>query len=298
MRPQNLKSVIGQEQIKERLQISIDAAKKTQQVLPHILFDGPPGLGKTSLAEVVANELGADIQIANGANLRAVKNIMPYLMRTSYGTVLFIDEIHRCNKMVEEFLYPVMEDFRVDVGKKDVMTINLSRFTLIGATTNSGALSKPFYDRFALKFTLDFYTDDELSSLVKSNSEVLNIDLPDDAAKIIGSASRGTPRVAKSYLKWVMDFSISQDRPIDSKLVKDALELSDIGLDGTTKQDKVYLEVLNVATEPVGLATIEAVTGLGKDTILDTIEPFLLRKGIIKRTKKGRILSDRAKEFV
>ena len=294
LRPTTLNDVIGQSKIKQRLRISINAAKQQQQSLPHLLFDGPPGLGKTTLARVVAHELGSSIQIANGSNLRSIKNVLPYLARLTANSVLFIDEIHRLTTLVCEFLYCVMEDFRMDlVTEGEAVSIDLPNFCLIGATTEAGSLPPPLVDRFAYKFHLGLYSNDELSELLLKNSRKIQVDLSKECAKILAGASKDTPRVANSLLKWIKDYTLGKNQQTSPSLIKDALTLADIDPSGLDKNDKTYLRTLTEMdglNKPVGLLTLAAATSLNKDTITEQIEPFLLRRKLIKKTSKGRML--------
>ncbi len=290
LRPTHLKDIIGQEQIKKNLGILIKSAQLRNDSLPHLLFNGPPGLGKTTLSLAIAEEVG-DIQIANGANLRTIKCLLPYLARITEFSILFIDEIHRCRPIVEEILYPVMEDFRCDVPTKDEdISFDVPKFTLIGATTESGGLSKPLYDRFSHKFELQLYSDKELVQLTKINSSKLNVQIDDEACLILVGVCRGVPRIVNHLLEWVRDISLVKGYTYISKeIVKGAIKDLAISEDGLTVNDRYYLSLLSKSI-PTGLDTIAASTNLSKNTIESIIEPYLLTKGLIKKTGKGRIL--------
>ena len=301
LRPQKMSEMIGQRDVFNRLEISIRAAQKRNEPLGHILLDGPPGLGKTTFATCIPRELGVTMQITNGAILKAPKDIMPYLTTAEEGSVLFIDEIHRMQKTVEEFLYPAMEDFRVDwvigegVGAKTI-NFSLKRFTLIGATTRTGLISAPLRDRFQIREHLDFYTVDELAVIVRRSAGKLNIKIEEDAAYEIAYRSRGTPRLANNRLRWVRDYADAKaDGIITIAVANEALEMQGVDKLGLDPQDKRYLETIyrTFAGGPVGLETIAHTLNLEPDTISDEVEPFLLRSELLIRTPKGRCLTDK-----
>jgi Holliday junction DNA helicase RuvB len=296
LRPQRMSDMVGQREVYARLEIAVDAARKRKEPLGHILFDGPPGLGKTTFAICIPHELGTSIQIANGATLKAPKDIIPYLTNVEEGSVLFVDEIHRMQKTVEEFLYPAMEDFRIDLTLGDgvnARTINmqLKPFTLIGATTRTGLLSAPLRDRFQMREHLDFYTVSELTEIVRRNARKLRVDLDEDAAEEIASRSRGTPRIANNRLRWVRDYATSKaGGRAGLGVVIDALEMQGIDTLGLDLQDRKYLETIVrvFCGGPVGVEAVGHTINVPPDTLIDEVEPFLLRSELIIRTPRGR----------
>jgi holliday junction DNA helicase RuvB len=296
LRPQRLAEVIGQRSVAERLAIALEASRKRNEPLPHILFDGPPGLGKTTFATVLHNELGVELSITSGPALDKKMDVMPYLTNASEGSILFIDEIHRLPKTVEEFIYPVMEDFRVDVVLGEgisARTINLplKKFTIIGATTRSGMLSGPLRDRFHMHEHLDFYDVDDLARIIAVNSVKLRTTVSPDAALELAQRSRGTPRLANARLRWVRDYATARaDGHINLSIARDALDMQEIDTEGMDKQDRRYLETLiNVFHGgPTGVEAISATMNIALDTLSDEVEPYLLRRHFIVRTSRGR----------
>lgn len=296
LRPQRLDEVVGQRKVAERLAIALAAAKKRNEPLPHILFDGPPGLGKTTFATVLHNELGVELSITSGPALDKKMDVMPYLTNAAEGSILFIDEIHRMPKTVEEFIYPVMEDFRVDVVLGEGMsarTINLplKKFTIIGATTRSGMLSGPLRDRFHMHEHLEFYDVEDLARIVTVNARKLKTTVTPEAAWELAQRSRGTPRLANARLRWVRDYATARaDGQIDLKIARDALEMQEIDPEGMDRQDRRYLETLIAVFHggPTGIEAIAATMNLAVDTLDEEVEPYLLRRHFIVRTSRGR----------
>jgi holliday junction DNA helicase RuvB len=296
LRPQRLSEIVGQRQVAERLAIALDASRKRKEPLPHILFDGPPGLGKTTFATVLHNELGVELNMTSGPALDKKMDVMPYLTNASEGSILFIDEIHRLPVAVEEFIYPVMEDFRVDVVLGEGMsarTINLplKKFTIIGATTRSGMLSAPLRDRFHMHEHLEFYDPDDLAKIVLVNASKLRTTITDEAAWELARRSRGTPRLANSRLRWVRDYATARaDGHITMSIAHDALDMQEVDSEGMDKQDRRYLETLIKVFRggPTGAEAISATMNVAVDTLSDEVEPYLLRRHYIIRTPRGR----------
>lgn len=299
LRPQHMQEMVGQREVYARLQIAIDAALKRKEPLGHILFDGPPGLGKTTFATCIPRDLGVTFQIASGATLRAPKDVIPYLTNAEERSVLFIDEIHRMQKPVEEFLYPAMEDFRIDLTLGEginarTMNMPLRPFTLIGATTRTGLLSAPLRDRFQMQQHLEFYTLDELSEIVIRNARKLRVGIDAEGALEIAHRSRGTPRLANNRLRWVRDFTTSRhDGQITRPVARAALEMLGIDPIGLDPQDRKYLDTIArvFGGGPVGVEAVAHTMNLVTDTLIDEVEPFLLRSELIIRTPRGRRLT-------
>ena len=296
IRPKSFDSYIGQTALKETLKITIEAAKKREQPLDHLLFYGPPGLGKTTLAGVIAQQMGVEIKITSAPALERPRDIIGILMSLQGGEILFIDEIHRLNKIAEEILYPAMEDFFLDMttGKsQSVKTIRLPipKFTLIGATTKAGALSGPLRDRFGIIHRLEFYTEDELSQVVKRTAGILNIEIDEDGAHTIARRSRGTPRIANRLVKRVADFAlVKADGKITKNIANDALDtlkIDNCGLD-TTDRNLLMLIIEKFNGGPVGIETLAAALGEDVRTLEDVCEPYLLQAGLLQRTPRGR----------
>lgn len=296
IRPLNFDDYIGQKSIKETLKITIEAAKKRNDKLDHLLFYGPPGLGKTTLAMIIANVTGADIKITSAPSIERPRDIIGILMQLKDGDILFIDEIHRLNKIAEEILYPAMEDFALDLttGKSQsvkTMRIPLPKFTLIGATTKAGALSGPLRDRFGIIHRLEFYTNEELAQIVKRTAKILNFEIDDDGAMAIASRSRFTPRVANRLVKRCADWAIVKgDGVITQKVAISALEalkIDELGLD-TVDRALLKLMIKSYDGGPVGIETLAVALGEDIRTIEDVYEPFLIQKGLLSRTLRGR----------
>jgi holliday junction DNA helicase RuvB len=266
------------------------------------LFDGPPGLGKTTFATCIPRDLGVPVQIASGAALAAPKDLLPYLTNLEERSVLFIDEIHRLPKAVEEFLYPAMEDYRIDVTLGEgvnarTVNIPLKPFTLIGATTRSGMLSAPMRDRFQMREHLDFYSLEELTEIVRRNAKKLRVETADDAAAEIARRSRGTPRVANNRLRWVRDYALSRsDGRVTLLVARDALDMLGIDVLGLDPQDRKYLETIGrvFGGGPVGVEAVAHTMNLEPDTLIDEVEPYLLRVELLIRTPRGRRLTPAA----
>ena len=294
LRPTKFDDILGQASVLEALQISVDSAKTRNTCLGHMLFYGPAGTGKTTLANAISNEMGCSLQTANGANLRSIKSAVAYLMKIEKDSILFIDEIHRMTPIVEEFLYPVMEDFKIDMAVNEEKTISvpIPSFTLVGATTEIGLLAKPFIDRFKNKHTLKLYSDKDLRAIVEVNIGKLEISLSDDAMNLVAKISKGTPRIVNSTLEWLRDYKIAKHLgQLSMEDVKEAMKIRGVDASGLTDVDRQYLRALNKSDAPLGVDTISATTGIDKATIEDIIEPWLLRNDIIMKTPRGRILN-------
>ncbi len=296
LRPQSMLEMVGQRAVYERIEIAVDAARKRDEPLGHILFDGPPGLGKTTFATCIPRDLGVPFQIGSGATLKAPKDLIPYLTNAEERSILFIDEIHRMQKAVEEFLYPAMEDFRIDLTLGEgvnARTINmqLRPFTLIGATTRTGLLSAPLRDRFQMREHLSFYSVDELSEIVSRNAGKLRVEIDSEAAREIAERSRGTPRVANNRLRWVRDYAVSRaDGRITLAVTRDALEMQGIDRAGLDGQDRSYMKTIVrvFGGGPVGVEAVAHTLNVPADTLIDEVEPYLLRSELVVRTPRGR----------
>lgn len=299
LRPKRIDEMIGQREVMEVLKIAIDAANKREDPLGHILLDGPPGLGKTTFAVCIPQELGVHVEMASGPSLKAPKEILPYLTNLQRRSVLFIDEIHRLPKPVEEFLYTAMEDFRVDIVLGEgvnarTLNLKLQPFTLIGATTRAGMLSGPLRDRFHIRQHLSYYNEEDLVKILERNAEKLRVEISHDASIEIAKRSRGTPRVANGRLLWVRDYAMSKsDGRINKDLTKKALEMLGIDELGLDRQDRKYLETISRVFQggPAGLEAIAHTMGVSSDTLEDEVEPFLLRSEMIIRTQRGRMIT-------
>jgi len=304
LRPQNLDEYIGQEQIKKNLKVFIKAAKKRGESLDHILFFGPPGLGKTTLANIIANEMGSNLKTIAAPMLEKSGDLAAILTNLEDGDILFIDEIHRLKASIEEVLYSAMEDFRLDIvigsgPAAQTIKLDVARFTLIGATTRAGMLSNPLRDRFGMSFRLNFYNHEELSTIVKLASKKLNKDIDSDASFEIAKRSRGTPRIALRLLKRVRDFAeVEDESKITHKTTKYALDELGINEHGFDELDIKFLSLLAEAKKPLGLSTIAAALSEDEGTIEEVIEPFLIANGFVEKTPKGRIATRKAYEIL
>ena len=302
IRPQTLDDYIGQSKLKEMLKIYIQAAKNRGESLDHCLFYGPPGLGKTTISNIIANELGVNIKVTSGPAIEKPGEIAAILNGLSEGDVLFVDEIHRLNRQVEEVLYPAMEDFAIDImlGKDSTarsIRLDLPHFTLIGATTRAGLLSAPLRDRFGIITKLEFYTTEELMQIVRRSAKVLNVDIDDAGAERIALRSRGTPRLANRLLKRVRDFAdVRFDGRITQKVADMALDILDVDKLGLDQNDRNYLMTIidKFSGGPVGVETLAAALGEDSGTIEDVYEPYLLMNGLINRTPRGRVATANA----
>ncbi len=299
IRPKKFDDYVGQSALKSTLKISIEAAKKREMPLDHILFYGPPGLGKTTLASVIATEMEANIKITSAPALERPRDIIGILMTMKGGDILFIDEIHRLNKISEEILYPAMEDFSLDMttGKSQTLKsirIPLPKFTLIGATTKAGSLSSPLRDRFGIIHRLEFYTEEELTKVIQRTAKILNIKIEDKGAKAIARRSRGTPRIANRLVKRVSDYAIVKSNGlIDADTADNALDILQIDKFGLDNTDRMLLNLIAEKYNggPVGIETLATALGEDSKTIEDVYEPYLVQKGFIQRTPRGRKLT-------
>ncbi|MGV3279053.1 Holliday junction branch migration DNA helicase RuvB [Rickettsiales bacterium LUAb2] len=300
IRPVSLNDFIGQKQLKDNLEVFIAAAKKREQHLDHVLLYGPPGLGKTTLAEIIANEIGSNLKIASGPTITKAGDLAAILTNLEAKDVLFIDEIHRMNISVEEVLYSAMEDFKLDImigegPSARSIRIDLPNFTLVGATTRYGLISNPLRDRFSIVFRLAFYDDLELQKIITRSAKILKANITEDGAKEIAKRSRGTPRIANSLLKRMCDFLIVSDREvIDETLANFALQKLGVDINGFDELDRKYLEAIALLYKggPVGIDTLAAVLSENKGTIEDVVEPYLLKKGFVIKTPKGRAITE------
>lgn len=302
LRPKRLADFVGQQQARENLSIFIDAAKARSEALDHVLFYGPPGLGKTTLAQIVARELGVNFRSTSGPVLAKAGDLAAILTNLEPRDVLFIDEIHRLNPAVEEILYPAMEDYELDlvIGEGPSarsVKIQLAPFTLVGATTRSGLITTPLRDRFGIPVRLNFYTPDELLSIVERGARVLGFELTKDGAREIAARSRGTPRIAGRLLKRVRDFAAVAKQPkVDAKIADAALTRLEVDARGLDAFDRRYLTLIaeNFGGGPVGIETIAAALGEARDAIEEIVEPYLMQQGFVQRTPRGRVLASAA----
>lgn len=306
LRPKLIKEYIGQNKIKENLGVFIKAAKNREDVLDHVLLYGPPGLGKTTMASIISREMGGNFKITSGPAIERAGELAAILTTLSDGDILFIDEIHRLNRTVEEILYPAMEDFALDIiiGKGPAaksIRIDLSRFTLIGATTRAGMITSPLKDRFGILAPMEFYTNEELAMIIERSAKILDSKIGKEAAMEIARRSRGTPRISNRLLKRVRDFSqVVGENEISLKCTKEALNTLEIDSEGLDKVDKKVLEAIihNFKGGPVGLETLAYYISEDVGTLEDVYEPYLLQKGYIMRTSRGRIATDKAYKHI
>ncbi len=304
LRPTSWKEYIGQEQIKKNLQVFIKAAKKREETLDHILFFGPPGLGKTTLANLIAKEMQADIKTTAAPMIEKSGDLAAILTNLNEGDILFIDEIHRLSPAIEEILYPAMEDFRLDIiigsgPAAQTVKIDIPKFTLIGATTRAGMISSPLRDRFGMHFRLQFYSKEELAKIIKKASLKLNKECEDDAALEIAKRCRGTPRIALRLLRRVRDFAeVENENKINLKRAKFALDQLGVNNLGFDELDLKLLHLLVEAKKAIGLSTIAAALSEDEGTIEDVIEPYLLANGYIERTARGRVATRKTYEVL
>ena len=306
LRPPSFADFTGQAKVKDRLEISIQAAKQRKDILDHILLSGPPGLGKTTLASIMAHEMGTRLKTSSGPSIEKVADLAGILTNLEEGDVLFIDEIHSLNKAIEEYLYPAMEDFQLDIvidqgPNARSIRLDLPKFTLIGATTRSGLLSAPLLSRFTVKERLDHYTAEELTTILLRSSRVLEVPLEGDAALKMAECSRGTPRIANNLLRRVRDYAqVRHDGVISVEVVGSALEMLEIDANGLNEMDKRILRCIaeHFGGGPVGIKTMALAVGEEPETIEHVHEPFLISKGLMSRTPQGRILTPNASRIL
>ena len=302
LRPQNLDEYIGQESVKDNLKIFMEAAKTRGEPLEHVLIFGPPGLGKTTLAHIIAREMNANIKVTSGPAIERTGDLAAILTNLAEGDILFIDEIHRLNKSIEEVLYPAMEDYALDIviGKGPsarTLRLNLPRFTLVGATTKVSGLSSPLRDRFGNIYRLNFYEPLEIGRIITRAANILAVEMDEDATRTISSRARQTPRIANRLLKRVRDFAqVKKDGTINQSTAEEALTMLDVDARGLDWLDRQYLNLIadKFSGGPAGLNTIASALSEDMDTIEDVIEPYLLQLGFINRTSRGRVLTEAA----
>jgi Holliday junction DNA helicase RuvB len=306
LRPKDFANYIGQERLKKNLKLAIDAAKKRAEPVDHVLLYGPPGLGKTTMASVIANEMGAQIRITSGPAISRAADLASLLTSLQDGDILFIDEIHRLSTSIEEVLYSAMEDFKLDImlGKGPTaksLRLDLPKFTIIGATTRMGDLAAPLRDRFGIMHRLEFYTPEEIGKIIHRSADILNVQINPEAADKIASRSRLTPRIANRLLKRTRDYAdINGDGIVDTVIADSALELLEIDHAGLDPADRRLIETIieNHGGGPVGIETLAAITGDERSTIEDFFEPYLLQIGFLERTPRGRKVTHKAYKHV
>lgn len=306
LRPQKLSDFVGQKKVKESIKIFSQAAKQRNEPLEHVLIYGPPGLGKTTLAHIISNEMNTNIHVTSGPALEKSGDLAAILTSLNDGDVLFIDEIHRLNKNVEEVLYPAMEDYAIDliVGKgpsAKTMRIDLPHITLVGATTRIGSISSPMRDRFGLVSKLDYYTNAEMEQIISRSAKILNIQIDDENLRAIAARSRSTPRISNRLLKRIRDYAqVKGNGIISKKIINDTLEMLEIDHLGLDKSDRLILKTIKekFAGGPVGIQTIAAATGEETTTICDVYEPYLMQIGFLSRTPQGRVITQLAHQHL
>jgi len=302
LRPSSLEEFIGQEETKEKLRIYLAAAKNRDEPLDHVLLQGPPGLGKTTLAQIIASELGVDIRVSSGPAIEKAGDLAAILTNLRPHDVFFIDEIHRLRRNVEEILYPAMEDYKIDIilgegPNAQSLRIDLPPFTLVGATTRAGLISAPMRDRFEVAFRLGFYGLDDLRTIIIRTGRILGLEVSEDGAEELAKRARGTPRIANRLLRRTRDYAeVRGDGHIDREIARQSLQLLRIDEAGLDELDRAVLDALVHKFDggPVGLETLSASLSEERDTITDVVEPYLLQEGFIQRTPQGRIATDRA----
>lgn len=302
LRPQALDEFVGQEDLKKQLRIFVEAARRRGEALDHVLLAGPPGLGKTSLCRILAGEMGVDIKITSGPTLERAGDMAAILTSLEEGDFLFIDEIHRLNRAIEEVLYPAMEDFAMDIvlgqgPSARTIRMDVPRFTLVGATTRTGLITSPLRDRFGFSSRLDYYEPEDLKTLIERNARILRIQTDETGARQIAERSRGTPRIANRLLRRVRDYAeVVADGVIDEETANAALKMQGVDTLGLDRVDREYLGLVIEKFDggPVGLGTISVALGEARDTVEDVYEPYLLQSGLIQRTSRGRVATRRA----
>ena len=301
IRPKSLDEFVGQKVLREQLKVFIKAARKREEALDHVLLFGPPGLGKTTLAHIIANEMGVSLVQTSGPVLERQGDVAALLTRLNASSVLFVDEIHRLNPVVEEVLYPAMEDYRIDImigqgpGAKSIQ-LHLKPFTLVGATTRTGLLTSPLRERFGIVLRIDYYSQDDLVAIIARSARILNVKADEDGVSAIAARARGTPRVANRLLRRVRDYAqIEGDGSIDRKIAEYALKMLEVDVYGLDMLDRKYLRVLveNYRGGPAGVETLSAALSEDRGTVEDVIEPYLLQQGFIQRTPRGRLATQR-----
>jgi len=301
LRPSRWNDYIGQEKVKSNLKVFIQAAQMRNEALDHVILHGPPGLGKTTLANIIAREMGGTLKITSGPAIERAGDLASILTTLSDNDVLFIDEIHRLSRTVEEILYPAMEDYSLDIvigkgSQAKSIRLDLAKFTLIGATTRIGLLTSPLRDRFGVQLSMEYYTTEELKEIIARSARILNFEISDEGAECIARRSRGTPRIANRLLKRVRDFSqVKGNKIIDEEIAIEAMHMLEVDDEGFDRIDRKILEaiVYNFKGGPVGAETLSFFIGEELDTIVDVYEPYLLQKGFIVRTPRGRMATDR-----